>query len=53
MPEPEALKGFQVGISRFLDFSSLVDNTTHHDYRVSYLQPVKAHLTTTPVGILH
>ena len=38
MPEPEALKGFQVGISRFLDFSSLVNNTTHHDHRVSYLQ---------------
>lgn len=25
---PEAMKGFQVGISRFLDFSSLVDITT-------------------------
>ena len=38
MPEPETLKGFQVGISRFLDFSSLVDNTTHHDHRVSHSQ---------------
>ncbi len=31
MPEPEAMKGFQVGISRFLDFSSLVDTTTPMD----------------------
>lgn len=38
MPEPEALKDFQVGISRFLDFSSLVDSTTHHDHRVSHSQ---------------
>jgi len=37
MPEPEALKGFQVGMSRFLDFSSLVDNTTPRDRRVSHM----------------
>ena len=36
MPEPEALKGFQVEISRFLDFSSLVNNTTRRDHSVSH-----------------
>ena len=33
--EPEAITGFQVGLPRFLDFSSLVDNTTARDPRVS------------------
>ncbi|MCQ5025167.1 hypothetical protein, partial [Bifidobacterium adolescentis] len=36
LPEPEALIGFQVGISRFLDFSSLEDNTTPRDQRGSH-----------------
>ena len=45
MPEPEALKGFQVEISRFLDFSSLLDNTTPLDQGDSIATPARSRQT--------